>query len=171
MEVDPRNRIVRPATPKPLEATWKLAEDPCMKNDSLSQHSLAPGENSTGSEVEEQLFQAAVQTAEPVTVRLYGIKETTLPAYVLLLATTLIVVFALIAAATEVVQPRTSFGEWVQQLVVHDAWVLDVAIWTPPLLLLGLAFEVLECAVVMFAFRRNFRARHERIRKRLSSAT
>ena len=106
-----------------------------------------------------------------MTVRLYGIKEITLPAYVLLLATTLIVVFALIAVATEVVLPRTAFGEWAQQLVVHDAWILEAAIWAPPLLLLGLAFEVLECAVVMSAFRRNFQARDERIRRQLQSAS
>ncbi len=170
MEVDARNRIVRPAAEKPLETGFRLAEDLCMKNDSPSQDGFVPAESASGSELEEQLFQAAVQTAEPVTVRLYGIKEITLPAYVLLLATTLIVVFALIAAATEVVLPRTAFGEWAQPLVARDAWILEAAIWTPPLLLLGLAFEVLECAVVMSAFRRNFQARDEQIRKRLRSA-
>ena len=171
MEVDARNRIVRLVAGKLLEASARLTEDPCMKKDSPSQDCFAPGENSAVSELEEQLFQAAVQTAEPVTVGLYGIKEITLPAYVLLLATTLIAVFALIAAATEVVLPRTAFGEWAQQLVTHDAWILEAAIWAPPLLLLGLAFEVLECAVVMSAFRRNFRARDERIRRQLQSAS
>lgn len=138
-----------------------------MKRDLPSLEVRTADENSAGLELEEQLFLAAVQTAEPVTVRLYGIKEITLPAYVLLLATTLIVVFGLIAASSEVVAPRTAIGEWAHRILVHDAWILNAAIWAPPLLLLGLAFEVLECVVVISAFRRNFQARDERIRQRL----
>jgi hypothetical protein len=146
-------------------------EDSVMKNELTSRVENPAVNSSSETELEEQLILAAIQTSEPVTVRLYGIKEITLPAYVLLLATTLIVVFGLIAAAAEVVLPRTASGEWAQRLVAHDAWILEAAIWAPPLLLVGLAFEVLECAVVMAAFRRNFQARDERIRQRLRSAS
>lgn len=173
MEVDARNRIVNSEPGNPIEGRPHALEDSHMKDDSTSRVDDVQGNpdagGSTETELEEKLFLAAIQTAEPVTVRLYGIKEVTLPAYVLLLGTTLIVVFGLIAAATEIVVPRTAFGEWAQGMAELDPWILEAAIWAPPLLLLGLAFEVLECAVVMSAFRRNFQARDERIRQRLCS--
>ena len=120
-------------------------------------------------ELDEQLIQAALQTAEPVTVRLYGVKEITLPAYLLLLAATVIVVSGLVAVSAEVVSPRTAFGERAQRIALSEPGTLELALWTPPLLLVGLAFEVLECAVVVTAFRRKFHERDERVRHQLLS--
>lgn len=120
-------------------------------------------------ELDEQLFLAALQTADPVTVRLYGVKDTTLPAYLLLLAATVIVVFGLVAVAAEIVSPKSTLGERVQRRALSEPGALELAIWTPPVLLVGLAFEVLECAVVMSAFRTKFRKRDEQIRQQLLS--
>lgn len=120
-------------------------------------------------ELDEQLFQAALQTADPVTVRLYGVKDTTLPAYLLLLAATVIVVFGLVAASSEIVSPISTLGERIQRMALSEPGALELAIWAPPLLLVGLAFEVLECAVVLSAFRTKFRKRDEQLRQQLHS--
>ena len=89
-------------------------------------------------ELDEQLFLAALQTADPVTVRLYGVKDTTLPAYLLLLAATVIVVFGLVAVAAEIVSPKSTLGERVQRMALSEPGALELAIWTPPVLLVGL---------------------------------
>ena len=40
-----------------------------------------------------------------------------------------------------------------------EPWMLKVALWTPPCLLLAIAIEVIEGAIVIQAFRKKFAAR------------
>ena len=95
----------------------------------------------------------------PVTVCIYGIKDVTLPAYVLLLTATVVAVAGLIAMAAETVSPGTDIGLQLHQWAQSTPPTIDIAIWTPPVLLAGLIFEVFECTVVLNAFRRKARTR------------
>ena len=93
---------------------------------------------------------------EPVTIRLYGVKEISLPTYLMWYLATIILVVALIAGCNEIMQPQTKFGEGIRRSIEHEGWVLDAVAWGPTCLVAGLAFELFEGAFVMYAFRRRF---------------
>ncbi|MGZ0168419.1 MAG: hypothetical protein ACKVHE_02585 [Planctomycetales bacterium] len=93
---------------------------------------------------------------EPVTIRLYGIKEISLPTYLMWYLATIIVVVALIAGCNEIMQPQTGLGERVRRSIEREGWGLDAVAWTPTCLVAGLVFELFEGAFVMYAFRRRF---------------
>ena len=93
-----------------------------------------------------------------MTVNLYGIKELTLPGYLLLLLSSIVVVVLLVGLAHEVVMPRTSLGFALERLVSSEGEavredLLSVAIWTPTVMLIGLAFELIEGVIVLSMFR------------------
>jgi hypothetical protein len=93
---------------------------------------------------------------EPVTIRLYGIKEISLPTYLMWYLATFILVFALLAGCNEIMQPQTGPGERFRRLIEREGWALDAVAWTPTFLVAGLVFELFEGAFVMYAFRRRF---------------
>lgn len=93
---------------------------------------------------------------EPVTIRLYGVKEISLPTYLMWYLATIILVVALIASCNEIMQPQTRFGEGIRRSIEHDGWVLDAIAWGPACLIAGLVFELFEGVFVMYAFRRRF---------------
>ena len=95
--------------------------------------------------------------AEPVTIRMYGFKEITLPTYLLWFLVTILVVAVLIAASYEVIEPRTPLGERLHRAAVSEPWTLTLAEWVPSVLGFGLAFEVVEAIVVFAAFARRMR--------------
>lgn len=99
--------------------------------------------------------------AEPVTIRLYGIKEITLPTYLLWYLATLLLCAVLIGGANEILTPQTDLGLRARRVLATEPWVLDIVAWVPFCLILGLVFELFEGAFVLFAFRRRFRQLRE----------
>lgn len=93
---------------------------------------------------------------EPVTIRLYGVKEISLPTYLMWYLATIILVVVLIAGCNEIMQPQTKFGEGIRRSIEREGWVLEAVEWAPTFLFAGLVFEVFEGAFVMHAFRRRF---------------
>jgi hypothetical protein len=98
-----------------------------------------------------------IRYAQPVTIRLYGFKEISLPTYLMWYLATIIAVVALMAACNEILQPQSTFGERVRQMIIHESWILEIVFWTPACLVAGLVFELFEGAFVMYAFRRRYR--------------
>ncbi|MBI1313250.1 hypothetical protein GC176_18315 [bacterium] len=99
----------------------------------------------------------AAQTAAssiPITVRIYGIKDVTLAGYLLMWAAGVLVGLGLIALSYETQAPTTEFGERLAAEVRREPRLLTVAIWSPPVLLAGIGFELIEGVVVLSAFRR-----------------
>ena len=96
----------------------------------------------------------AAESTIPITVRLYGIKDVTLPGYLLMWAAGVLLGLVLIALSCESLRPTTAIGELLAREVSREAWLQAVAAWSPPVLLAGIAFELLEGIVVLFAFRR-----------------
>ncbi len=97
-----------------------------------------------------------IRCHEPVTIRLYGVKEISLPTYLMWYLATIILVVALIAGCNEIMQPQTKYGEGIRRSIEREGWVLDAVEWAPTFLIAGLVFEVFEGAYVMYAFRRRF---------------
>ena len=104
-----------------------------------------------------------LHVTEPVTIRLYGFKDITLPAYLLLFLATILIVTMLIAAAREVVAPHTPIGEKLHQMAKGEPWTITLAEWVPLILGLGLAFEVVEAVVVFSAFARKIRSNNSQL--------
>ncbi len=96
----------------------------------------------------------AAESTIPITVRLYGIKDVTLPGYLLMWAAGVLLGLALIALSCEALRPTTAIGELLAREISREAWLQDVAVWSPPVLLAGIGFELLEGIVVLSAFRR-----------------
>ena len=96
----------------------------------------------------------AAESTIPITVRLYGIKDVTLPGYLLMWAAGVLLGLVLIALSCEALRPTTAIGELLAREVSREAWLQAVAAWSPPVLLAGIGFELLEGIVVLFAFRR-----------------
>ena len=94
---------------------------------------------------------------EPVTIRLYGFKEISLPTYLLWYLATVIAVVALIAGCNEIMQPQTRTCESVRRSIEREGWILEAVAWGPTCLVVGLVFELFEGAFVLYAFRRRFR--------------
>lgn len=94
--------------------------------------------------------------SEPVTIRLYGFKEITLPTYLMWLLATIIVVIVLIAGCNEIMQPQTKIGESFRRSIEREGWILDSIAWAPTFLIAGLVFELFEATFVMYAFRRRY---------------
>lgn len=97
-----------------------------------------------------------VRYHEPVTIRLYGFKEISLPTYLMWYLATIILVVALIACCNEIMQPQTKFGAGIRRSIEHEGWVLEAVTWGPACLVAGLVFEFFEGAFVLYAFRRRF---------------
>jgi hypothetical protein len=57
---------------------------------------------------------------EPVTIKLYGVKEISLPTYLMWYLATIIVVVALIAGCKEVMQPQTKTGVGIRQSIERE---------------------------------------------------
>ena len=93
---------------------------------------------------------------EPVTIRLYGVKEISLPTYLMWYLATIILVVVLIAGCNEIMQPQTKHGEGIRRSIEREGWVLNAVEWAPTCLIAGLVFEVFEGVYVMYAFRRRF---------------
>ncbi|MDA1163245.1 MAG: hypothetical protein O3B13_09100 [Planctomycetota bacterium] len=98
-----------------------------------------------------------VRYLEPVTIRLYGFKEISLPTYLMWLLITILVVVVLIAGCYEIMHPQTAIGERIRRSQARERWVLDTIAWGPTFLWAGIIFEVFEAAFVIFAFRRRFK--------------
>lgn len=105
----------------------------------------------------------AAESTIPITVRLYGIKDVTLPGYLLMWAAGVLLGLVLIALSCEALRPTTAIGELLAREVSRETWLQTVAAWSPPVLPAGIAFELLEGIVVLFAFRR---AAAERLNRR-----
>ena len=108
-------------------------------------------------QIDERQIRQLMQVEKPVTVRCYGVKELTFPAYVLMMASGILLALVLLVLANEILAPRTQLGFEVHQFL--EPWMLKVALWTPPCLLLAIAIEVIEGAIVIQAFRKKFAAR------------
>lgn len=106
----------------------------------------------------------AAESTIPITVRLYGIKDVTLPGYLLMWAAGVLLGLVLIALSCEALRPTTAIGELLAREVSREAWLQAVAAWSPPVLLAGIGFELLEGMVVLFAFRRAANQRLDRHR-------
>jgi hypothetical protein len=104
----------------------------------------------------------AAESTIPLTVRLYGIKDVTLPGYLLMWAAGVLLGLVLIALSCESLRPTTAIGELLAREVSREAWLQAVAAWSPSVLLAGIGFELLEGVVVLFAFRR---AANERLNR------
>jgi hypothetical protein len=109
------------------------------------------------SNIDDQQIRQFLHTEEPVTVRLYGFKDVTFPSFVIMLVSGIVFATLLLVCANELIAPQTAFGQRVQRQV--EPWILTVALWTPPVLLLAIATEVVEGAIVFRAFRKKFAAR------------
>lgn len=94
---------------------------------------------------------------EPTTIRLYGIKDITLPAYLLWFLATILAVAVLIVTANEIVSPDTSLGHQLHRQAMTAPWTLKLAEWVPLVLGLGMAFELIEGVVVLTAFAKKAR--------------
>ncbi len=105
----------------------------------------------------------AAASSIPITVRLYGIKDVTLPGYLLMWAAGLLLGFGLIAVSYEVLMPTTSIGHLLSAHARREPWLVTVAVWSPPILLGAIAFELVEGVVVLSAFRREARNVQERV--------
>jgi hypothetical protein len=116
-------------------------------------------------EISDQQIRQIVQNDDPVKVRLYGFKDITFPNFVIMWVGGVVLALALLFAANELIAPQTKLGAQVQRRV--EPWVLTTALWTPPCLLLAIAFEVIEGVIVFRAFRRKFQARWEKAREHL----
>jgi hypothetical protein len=101
-----------------------------------------------------------VRFHQPVTIRLYGVKEISLPTYLMWYLATIILVVALIAGCNEIMQPQTKFGTGIRRSIEHEGWVLDAVAWGPACLVAGLVFEFFEGVFVLYAFRRRFQQLH-----------
>ncbi len=106
----------------------------------------------------------AAESATPVTVRLYGFKDVTLPGYLLMWVASVLLGLALIALSCEALRPTTAIGELLAREVSRETWLQTAVVWSRPALLAGIGFELLEGAVVLFAFRREA---SQRLRKRV----
>ncbi len=71
---------------------------------------------------------------------------------------------ALIALSCEALRPTTAIGELLAREVSRETWLQTAVVWSRPALLAGIGFELLEGAVVLFAFRREA---SQRLRKRV----
>ena len=94
-----------------------------------------------------------LRRAKPVTVKLYGVKEITLPAYLLLFLSSIVMVILVVAVSRQIVMPTTRIGFELEKLTVGEDWMLTTAIWTPTAMLIGLAFEFIEAVIVLSMFR------------------
>lgn len=97
-----------------------------------------------------------VRFHEPVTIKLYGVKEISLPTYLMWYLATIIVVLVLMAGSNEIMHPQTATGETIRRSIEHEAWILDAIAWVPTCLVAGLVFELFEGIFVLCAFRRRF---------------
>ena len=95
--------------------------------------------------------------AEPVTIRLYGFKEISLPTYLMWYLTTILVVVVLVAGCNEIMTPQTTIGQQAHRTLAAEPWALDAIAWVPTFLLAGLVFEFFEGVFVLYAFRRRYR--------------
>ncbi|MHC4879220.1 MAG: hypothetical protein ACYTGL_22425 [Planctomycetota bacterium] len=95
----------------------------------------------------------AAASSLPVTVRLYGIKDVTLPGYLLMWAAGLLLGCGLIALSYEVLLPTTAIGHLLSTHARREPWLITAAIWSPPVLLGAIAFELVEGVIVLSAFR------------------
>lgn len=118
-------------------------------------------------ELDEQLFQAALQSADPVTVRFSGVMDVTLPTYIAYQVAGIVLMLFLIVVAVEVVTPTTMLGDRVSNYFWGEPVLWDIAIWTPPGLLSVLILEVIESTIVYSAFRRKLTERDELVRQQL----
>lgn len=98
-----------------------------------------------------------VHFSEPVTIKLYGVKEISLPTYLMWYLATIVVVLILIAGSKEIMQPQTAAGESIRRSIQHEDWLLEAVSWVPSCLIAGLVFELFEGVFVLWAFRRRFR--------------
>ena len=98
-----------------------------------------------------------VRYSEPVTIHLYGVKEISLPTYLMWCLVTILVVIVLFAGCNEIMHPQTAIGERVRRTLSREGWALDAIAWVPTCLIAGLIFEVFEAMFVIRAFRRRYR--------------
>lgn len=98
-----------------------------------------------------------VRFHEPVTIKLYGVKEISLPTYLMWYLATIIVVVVLMAGCHEIMRPQTVTGESIRRSLEHEGWLLEGIAWVPTCLVAGLVFELFEGIFVLYAFRRRFR--------------
>jgi hypothetical protein len=116
-------------------------------------------------EINDQQIRQYMSTEKPVTVRCYGVKDISFPNYVLMLASGIILAVMLLLVAHELLAPQTGFGFDIHPHI--PPWVLNVALWTPPCVLLAIAVEVVEGVIAFRAFRKKFRERFETVREKL----
>jgi hypothetical protein len=124
--------------------------------------------HTSATELDEQLFQAALQSADPVTVRFCGVKDVTLPTYIVYQVAGIVLMLFLIVVAAEIVTPTTMLGDRVSNYFWGEPVLLDIAIWTPPGLLSVLILEVIESTIVYSAFRRKLTERDDLVRQQLT---
>lgn len=97
-----------------------------------------------------------VRYAEPVTIKLYGFKEITLPTYLMWYLATIVLVVVLIAGCNEIMLPQTKIGENFRRSIEREGWILNSIAWAPTCLLAGLVFELFEGTFVMYAFHKRY---------------
>lgn len=116
-------------------------------------------------QIDDHEIRELLKSEPPVIVRLYRIKDVTLPGYIVMQFAGLLAALFVLVAANELTAPQTNFGFRIHQ--VADEWILKVALWTPPAMLVGIALEFGEGVIVIWSFRRKFALRWKDARQRL----
>lgn len=128
-----------------------------------------PAASPPGSDTENADREACATIAaadDPLTVRLYGMKDVTLPAYLLMWSGGVLLGMGVIALSFESLRPTTELGELLSRQLQREPWLQVAARWTPQAVLAGIVFELIEGIVVLLAFRRAARQQRRSARRR-----
>jgi hypothetical protein len=90
----------------------------------------------------------------PVTVKWYGVREMTLPSYLIAQATTLVAALALLLVVHWIVEPPNGLFATVRESLLRDApWSLHLVPWLPAAILALAIPDVIEVAIMLERFR------------------
>jgi len=97
---------------------------------------------------------SAAAVRPQVTVKWYGLREMTLPAYLLGQAATILAALALLLVVRWIVEPpNATFGMLHHALKRDAAWAFRLFDWLPALLLATAIPDVIEIAIMLNRFR------------------
>jgi hypothetical protein len=101
----------------------------------------------------------AVALRPQITVKWYGLRDMTLPAYLLGQAATVVAALALLLVVRWIAEPPNAAYEMLHQTLHRDAvWVFRLSEWLPALFLALAVPDVIEIAVMLDRFRAKRRA-------------
>ncbi len=97
---------------------------------------------------------SARPSAQPVTVKWYGVRDMTLPAYLLAQGTTLVAALGLLLVVHWIVEPPNGLFATVRESLLRDApWLLRLVPWLPAAILALAIPDVIEIAIMLERFR------------------